>query len=208
MTVQNLSEKEKEKQARIEFINRCVDYFFIGLLFMVMSIPIFTMGASISALYKAIYDDKISSKPKILKNYWKAFKNSFKQSTITWSIFLLLILAFVLNHNSLINQYSLFKDALQILHIFMIFGLTPIVIMMLFYISRFTDTLSVVLKNTSLILLINFGKAIVIFIGTAIVVICMWIFPLFGVILPPLFIAKGMGMTEKIFSQLTNSTGE
>lgn len=205
--MQKISKKEQERQARIEGVNKIADYALMGILFLFTSLPLITMGVSISALYKTIYEYKLNDKPKYVKIYGQSLRSSFKQSTLVWIGYLLLILAFVLNRNALLGNYSLLKDALQILHILMILLITPVVMLMLFYIGRFNDSLRTILKNTSLILLLNFFKAIKILIAAMIVVVTIWLIPILLMILPPLLIAKGINMIEKIFSQfkLSNS---
>lgn len=60
-----------------------------NFLWIVFSLPIFTIGASTTAMYyimgKLVRDDDV----RILKDYWKSFKNNFKQATAIWLIMLI-----------------------------------------------------------------------------------------------------------------------
>lgn len=199
--MEHKSKRAQERQERIDGINKLADYALMGILFLFTSIPLLTVGVSISALYKTIYEYKIQEKPKFIHIYVKAFLNSFKQSTIVWLGYLLLILAFVLNRQSLIDSYALLKDALQIFHILMIILATPVVLLMLCYIARFTDNLKTVFKNSTIILLLNIVTTIKLLIGSALVAVCIWLVPILGMILPPFMISKGIEMIEGIFAQ-------
>lgn len=57
-----------------------------NFLWIIFSLPLFTIGASTTALFyvigKAVRDEDV----KIIKDYWKSFKQNFKQATIIWMI--------------------------------------------------------------------------------------------------------------------------
>lgn len=194
-------EKKTQAQERIEKMNRMADYLILGILFLFSIFPIITVGVAISALYKSIYDYQIQEKLGVIKLYGRAFKNSFKQSTIIWGIYLILMIAFLLNRRALLNEYSLLLDAIQIFHIILILLMTPIVVFMLMYIGRFTDPLKTVLKNSILILLLNPFKALTILFFSIITLVTIWLVPILGMFLPPFFVVKGMRMIEDIFGQ-------
>ena len=72
------------------------DTIIINILFVICSIPIVTIGASITALYsvsmKITRDEDIYA----AKEFIKQFKQNFKQSTIIWIILLVMIIPFIL----------------------------------------------------------------------------------------------------------------
>lgn len=57
----------------------------LNFLFVVTSLPILSIGASVTALYKAVGSDKS------VRTYFSAFKNNWKQSTVVWLIISVLI---------------------------------------------------------------------------------------------------------------------
>ncbi|MDO4491364.1 MAG: YesL family protein [Lachnospiraceae bacterium] len=61
-----------------------------NLMFVVFSIPFFTMGAGLVALYhvmlKTLRGDGVLNP---FSEFWRGFKNNFKQATISWLIFVL-----------------------------------------------------------------------------------------------------------------------
>ncbi|MCQ2442244.1 MAG: YesL family protein [Oscillospiraceae bacterium] len=76
-------------------LGKLADLFFCNMLFVVFSLPIITMGASLSALHccavSLVNDTEESFIP---LQFWKAFRKNFKRSTLAWliclGIFLLL----------------------------------------------------------------------------------------------------------------------
>jgi uncharacterized membrane protein YesL len=62
------------------------DILCLSILWLVFSLPIFTIGASSSALYAAVYHCLRRSKPGIWKYFWHAFRENFKRSTLAWLI--------------------------------------------------------------------------------------------------------------------------
>jgi uncharacterized membrane protein YesL len=67
-------------------LNKIADMMLLNVLFMITSIPIFTLGASITALYTVTL--KLSKKEEIypLREYLTAFKTNFKKATFLWLI--------------------------------------------------------------------------------------------------------------------------
>ena len=67
---------------------KVADLVIANLLFLVCSIPIVTIGASMTALYTVTLKMVDKSGGYVSKDFWSAFKSNFKQSTIIWLIML------------------------------------------------------------------------------------------------------------------------
>ena len=74
-------------------LGKLANIFLCNVLFCLFSLPLFTIGASLSALFACMQailaDDEDDI---IVKQYWDAFRRNFKQATVIW---LLCLLAFV-----------------------------------------------------------------------------------------------------------------
>jgi len=70
------------------FASRLTDILILNLLWILCSIPIFTIGAATTAVYyvnlKMIKNEEVY----IVRSFFKSFKENFKQSTIMWLIYL------------------------------------------------------------------------------------------------------------------------
>lgn len=70
------------------FFNLVFDLVIMHLLWIICSLPIFTIGASTTALYYAFMKRARRDEGYIWKNFFHSFKADFKQATIIWLILL------------------------------------------------------------------------------------------------------------------------
>ncbi len=70
-------------------MDRLGDLAFLNLLFILTSLPVFTAGASLTALNYVIFLLQEGRSSDIRKEYFFAWKDNFRQSTILWLLFLL-----------------------------------------------------------------------------------------------------------------------
>lgn len=70
------------------FIGKFWDVILLSILWMVCSIPIFTIGASTTAMYYVTLKLVRDEDGYTIRSFFKSFKENFKQSTIIWLIFL------------------------------------------------------------------------------------------------------------------------
>ena len=74
------------------FIGKFWDVLIVNLLWLVCSIPIFTIGASTTALYYVTLRLVRDEDGYTFRSFFKSFKENFKQATIIWLIFLAVIM--------------------------------------------------------------------------------------------------------------------
>ena len=74
----------------IRVLTRIFDFILLNILWVVCSIPIVTMGASTAALYSVMLKITKNQEGYIIKDYFKAFRENFRQGTIVWMILALL----------------------------------------------------------------------------------------------------------------------
>lgn len=76
------------------------DIIVVNILFIICSIPIFTMGASMSAMYYTLLKKQRTGETGgVAKLFFRGFKDNFKKSTIAWLLFLLIAFVFSLDFN-------------------------------------------------------------------------------------------------------------
>lgn len=69
-------------------LNKLADLVFANLLFILFSLPVVTLGVSLTALQTvvlALAEDEENLV--VRKRFWQAFRRDFKQSTLLWGIF-------------------------------------------------------------------------------------------------------------------------
>ena len=78
----------------IRFLTAVFDLMALSVLWVVFSLPVFTMGAASAALYSAVYHHVRKGEDYLWNSFWTAFKENFKRSTLAW-LAALAILAFL-----------------------------------------------------------------------------------------------------------------
>ena len=73
------------------------DLLCLSVLWLVFSLPIFTIGASSTALYAAVFYCLRRNEAGVWKHFWKAFRENFKRSTLAWLIELAVLAVFTLD---------------------------------------------------------------------------------------------------------------
>lgn len=72
------------------FLYWAADLVILNVLWLICSLPVFTIGASTTALYYALMKRQRRDESYVHKNFFHSFKSNFKQSTIIWLIMLLI----------------------------------------------------------------------------------------------------------------------
>ncbi len=70
------------------FIGKFWDVLIVNILWVICSIPIFTIGASTTAMYYVTLKLARDDDGYTIRSFFKSFKENFKQATVIWMIFL------------------------------------------------------------------------------------------------------------------------
>ena len=73
----------------IKFFNKATDLMVLNLLFLLCSLPVVTIGASLSAMYAVNLRSVRYGDGYVAKVFFKSFKESFFQATVAWILFCL-----------------------------------------------------------------------------------------------------------------------
>lgn len=69
-------------------LTKVADLIWLNILFIVCCIPVFTLGAALSAMYSVTLKMTVNEEGSISQCFFKAFRQNFKQATILWLILL------------------------------------------------------------------------------------------------------------------------
>ena len=75
----------------MEIFGRITDLVLLNLLFLITCLPVFTIGAAITALYTMCFRLMREEYSGIVKSYFRSFKDNFKQATLIWLLLLVLV---------------------------------------------------------------------------------------------------------------------
>lgn len=196
-------------------LSKFSELLFLGLLWFVFSVPLFTIGTSSTALYYSINKVVLKKRGKIWESFWYSFRTNFKQSTIAWliivALYLLTFINFYILRMVIPNTNSYFD---YIILSIILLTITTWSNCVFFYIARFGNKLLSIFKNA---FVISFSNLIKSFFSTilllGILIVCYLYFPLIFVLLPA-YICIVTKILENVFSKYisfeedTNSTSK
>lgn len=184
------------------FLSKMADLIWLNILTVVCSIPVFTIGASLTALNYVVLKMVRNEEGYINKSFFKSFKQNFKQATIIWLIILAVII--VLAGDFYILKYATFEfpDWLRII-LFAVAVILLIAVMHVFpVLAKFENTIKNTFKNSFLMGILSLPK-------TILMIIC-WIIPvvigLFVYQILPLVLALGISLPAYMCALLYNKT--
>ena len=132
----------------------------INILFVIFSIPLFTIGPALTAAYNTIFKWMKEKEASIFKNFINGFKNNFKQSVIIWIPFLIFIVslsaALRWTHLVLDESYRFMQYPISIA----IFLLLCIINYVFPQVAVFKQKTMIIISNSVLLALANFPTTI------------------------------------------------
>ncbi|MGN1166894.1 MAG: DUF624 domain-containing protein [Lachnospiraceae bacterium] len=81
----------------INLFSRIIDLLLLNILFVITALPIITLGASITALFSVNLKLVKNEESYIVKDYFHAFCQNFRQATISFVLFFIIIALFTFN---------------------------------------------------------------------------------------------------------------
>ncbi len=174
----------------MRFLGKVFDLLVANLLWLICSIPIFTIGASTAALYKICFMIINDEDGPVVRTFFQTFGENFKQATALWGV-LLGILAFFAVDAFLIYQSSLRESgigaAIIFVLIFLVFAWLGVAIYTFALQMRFSLTLKRVLYNAGLFALAYIPRTVIMILLDAIILILgLRYMPLLMISLPAL----------------------
>jgi len=146
---------------------KIADIVVLNLLFLICSIPIVTIGASLTALYYVTLKMVEGREGYIVKSFFQAFRQNFKQSTAIWLILLpsYLVLGadllFLLRSGNSLAGVGIFL-VMVVLFLAIFTGLFAFPLQ-----ARFENSIKNTLKNALLLSVANIPRTILMFVATA-----------------------------------------
>ena len=183
-------------------IGDIVDVIYAGLLWLICSLPVFTVGASSSALYYAMVKCIRRERGKLTKSFFSAFASNFRQGTL----FTLIYAAYIL----LWYFYCGFTAQMQgiipgLLRFMIIPALIPLP-WLFAYISRFENTFSACFKFTLYLSIKNIGATLMLLAVLLATGVIGWLIPHIIPLLPGVCCLCMSFFIEPVFKKITAGT--
>ena len=139
------------------FMGKVFDMMVLTVLWALTSLPIVTIGASTTALYYVSLKQASDQEGYVVKDFFRAFQENFKQATLAWLILLALGIFFAGD----LWWYSHFKEGVGVMVFFMFVILTVFYVMTLSYVFPILARCQVTIKKLFLMAFVmsvkNFG---------------------------------------------------
>ena len=128
----------------MKYANKFADLMFLNIVAIVFCIPIFTIGASLTAMHTMVLKIYRDEESYVIKGFFKAFKENFKQATIIWLLYLVMILVLFLDfwyiRNYDMNIPKFFNYALIFITVLGAFSFTWVFILQSRYENKIINT--------------------------------------------------------------------
>lgn len=132
----------------MQFISKIFDLVVLNLIFILSCVPIITIGASLSALNYVSLKMVRNEDPYIWQNFWKSFRQNFKQSTIVWLLTLAVCTFLGMDFYIINSQDTMLFAVVRVLLWIICLILLSMVLYVFPIISHFVCTTKQAIKNS------------------------------------------------------------
>ena len=193
-----------------EILGKAVDWVYIGILWLIFSLPVVTIGASTTALYETVHKVIRKSKGYVWRTFWTTFKTNFKKTTKIWLIQLVVIAVLFLDMKIMQNfleqgsklgsLYYFFYISLFFMYVWVVYTCA--------YAARIEDNVKTIMKNAAFMAVMNLPWALAIIALFIAAVILVSVSPICAVILPTgVFLLYDM-ILMRVFNKYINMADE
>lgn len=189
---------------------RIGDFMILNLLVIIFSIPLITIGPALAAGYYVGLKEVRDEEGAVVKSFWKAFKDNFRQGAIIEII--LVIAAVILYFDvSWSYEYAYTQDSFVFrLVFFALTGMGLVLFAIYIYVfpmlARFENTVKGLLKNALLISVKHLPQTIIILIINGILIYTTSIYPLFILLSVGITLYSNSYIMVRIFKIYTPKT--
>ena len=161
----------------VNFLNKVADIMILGIVFMIACVPVITGGAALTAAYYMGFKMVKNEETYIIKGFFKAFKENFKQATILWIFVLIIMAVIVADYRIILYSGIAFASGLRIAMV----SVTLIAALGIVFVfplqARFQNTVKHTFKNAFLMALSHLPSAFLLIIIYAVPYLILWLVP-------------------------------
>lgn len=196
----------------MSFLSKIADLIILNLLVVICSIPVVTVGASWTAMYYVLMRIRNDETTSVTKDFFYAFKLNFKQATILWAFFLVVIAVLVIEY---VYLFVVGLETIANIKIF-VYVITALVLISLAWsfalLSRYNNSIGRIILNSYLIGLTEFPCTLCMVVLMLLPVALALIFP--GTV--PVILLIGFSLTgyletlpfKRVFAKLESAQAE
>lgn len=195
-----------------EFMGNIGDWIILNVLFVVTSLPVVTLGMTMTAMYKVALRRVRGESRYAAREYFQACREEWKQSTKLWLFFLVTggILLFDVLYGK--NLWKMLNVAIGVLAVLWCFTVTYAFPLQ----ARFQNSTKNTLKNALFLAFRNLPATFIMVIMNSIPAVCIAAGAFTTMVAMPIFCAAGFSLTAwanslfltRIFQALMNQEGK
>ncbi len=161
----------------MQAMGKVADLMWLNILTMLCCVPIITVGPALTALHYTTLRIVRNEEGYITKDFFKSFKENFKQATLIWLLLLAIILVLIGDFYIMRNSGLEFSSIMQML-LMVVVIIVAFTSMFIFpVLAKFENTILRTIKNAFFIGTLQFPKTILMMILTVAPVILGILFP-------------------------------
>ena len=178
------------------FMGRVGDILILNILFVITSIPIVTIGMSLSAMYRVTLRMARKESNYVAKEYFRACREEWKKSTVIWLIMLV-------SGGVLVFDVTVGKDMWNALNaavgaLIFIWGMWFTYVFAVQ--ARFENTVKNIFKNALYMAVRHFPFTVIMVVLNAIPALCILFGSMTMALATPIYVAAGFAVTARINS--------
>lgn len=180
-----------------------------GVLFLIACIPVFTIGASFTALYDVTERNLKNDRGYVAKGFFESIRKNWKQTLPAGAVIAAVLLvfemdvrlmkAFLENGHVIGNMYIFFRVLQVLLLIYSVWVFSQI--------ASYENTLRQILKNALLLSVRHLGASVLAALLIAAGAVVIWILPISVIIVPVLVTWFLTAIFGPVFSRYSNENG-
>ena len=168
------------------FLSRVLDILKLNFLWILGSLPVFTIGASTTALYYTVHKSIRGDRGYTTRTFFGAFRDNFKAATLPYLIWLAVMI--ILGCDAYITYQVLKTGSMKGAFFYFFLIMIAVAIMwsaFLFpYIARFENTVKQTLKNAFLLMIRHLPWALLLLVILIASALSIYIIPVLLVVIP------------------------
>ena len=198
------------------FLSDLGDHMLLNILFFICSLPVFTIGCSLTASFKVARLLADKSCDHVVPQFFRAFRENFRQSTLLWCpaliVYAMLIVYYGLSGNEAIPYMKIWLAG----SFCICFLMTAVLCYAFPLISRYDNSLSQHIKNAAILAVTNLPRTLLLIVISIFPVlmfvflpgIFFFILPLWVVMLFSMLTRVCVGIIRPLFCSIEGETEE
>lgn len=180
-------------------LDKIIEIAWVSILWLIFSIPVFTIGASTTALYYTVTKVVRHHRSYVWREFFSSFKANFKQSTIIWLLYVLLMVIFWVDIRVMGVFGTTAAKTMQYTFIIGMVMITAVLFYALAYTARFVQNVRRIIINSALMAVRHLPQTILIMVIAALAVLSIYLMGIAFILAPAVAAVLDSMLLEKIF---------